>query len=82
VEATSTGNTVAVEVSDSAVTAKVTTALLGDDLVKHLDIAVLTTKGDVRLTGILDDQSQIDRAHSLARAVEGVHSIHDELTLK
>ena len=82
VETTSTSNTVAVEVSDSAVTAKVMTALLSDDPVKRFDIAVVTTKGDVRLTGILDNQSQIDRAHSLARAVEGVHSIHDELTLK
>jgi hyperosmotically inducible protein len=72
----------AVEVSDSDVTTKVKTALLGDDAVKSFHIAVVTAKGDVRLTGVLDNQYQIDRAISLAHAVEGVHAIHDELTLK
>jgi osmotically-inducible protein OsmY len=72
----------AVEVSDIDVTTKVKTALLNDDIVKRIDIAVVTTKGDVRLTGILDNQNQIDRTISLARTVAGVHAIHDELTLK
>jgi hyperosmotically inducible protein len=70
------------EVSDNDVTTKVKTALISDDTLKGFDIAVVTTKGDVRLTGILDNQNQIDRANALARAVDGVHAIHDELTLK
>jgi hyperosmotically inducible protein len=73
---------VGAELSDDVVTNKVKTVLLNDNNVKSFDIAVVTTKGDVRLTGILDNQDQIDRAISLARAVEGVHAIHDELTLK
>ncbi len=70
------------EVSDIDVTTKVKTALISDDALKGFDIAVVTTKGDVRLTGIVDNQIQIDRADALARAVDGVHAIHDELTLK
>lgn len=72
----------AVEVRDAEVTAKVRTALLGDDAGKRFDIAVVTTKGDVRLTGILDSPNQIDRVTSVVRGIDGVHSIHDEMTLK
>jgi hyperosmotically inducible protein len=39
-------------------------------------------KGDVRLTGVLETQQQIDEALRLARAAEGAHTIHDELSLK
>jgi osmotically-inducible protein OsmY len=31
---------------------------------------------------MVDTQSQIDAAVRIARAAEGAHSIHDELTLK
>jgi osmotically-inducible protein OsmY len=73
----STANT-----TDSEVTTNVQTALLRDDQLKGLDISVVTLKGDVRLTGVVDSQSQIDRALVVARAADGMHAIHDELTLK
>ena len=43
---------------------------------------VVTTKGDVRLTGVVQSQVQIDTALRIARAAEGGHTIHDELTIK
>lgn len=49
---------------------------------KGTDITVVTLKGDVRLTGVLDSQAQIDEALRIARAAEGAHTIHDELTVK
>lgn len=70
------------QVSDLDVTEHVKTALKQDDALKGFDIAVVTQKGDVRLTGVLDSQAQVDAALKLARAAEGAHSIHDELTLK
>ncbi len=70
------------EISDSEVTTKVKTALHSDELVKSFDIAVVTLKGDVRLTGAVDNQDQLDHIDKLVRSVEGVHSIHDELTIK
>lgn len=72
----------ATEVTDMAVTERVKLALLNDPSLKAFEIAVVTTKGDVRLTGTVETQSQIDHADAVVRAVDGVHSIHDELLLK
>ena len=69
-------------VSDIDVTEHVKTALQQNDALKGFDIAVVTLKGDVRLTGILNTQAQVDEALRIARASEGAHSIHDELTVK
>lgn len=69
------------EVSDGQVTENVKTALLLDEKIKDFDIAVVTLKGDVRLTGFVDTQSQIDNVTKLVRNAEGVHSIHDELSI-
>ena len=69
-------------VADIDVTTKIKTALLQDAALKGFDITVITLKGDVRLIGMLDNQTQIDAAIKLARATDGAHSIHDELTIK
>lgn len=69
-------------VIDADVTRKVETALRQNDALKAFNIMVVTLKGDVRLTGVLDSQAQVDEAIRTARAVNGTHSIHDELTLK
>jgi len=71
-----------VHVADLDVTEHVKTALQSDPDLKGFDIQVITLKGDVRLIGVLDSQAQIDEALRIARAAEGSHSIHDELTLK
>lgn len=70
------------QVNDMDVTTNVKTALQQDAALKGYDIQVLTLKGDVRLVGVLSNQTQIDDAIKLARSADGVHSIHDELTLK
>jgi hyperosmotically inducible periplasmic protein len=69
-------------VTDVDVTTNVKTALLQDAALKGADINVVTLKGDVRLIGVLDNQSQVDSALKIARAADGVHSIHDELTVR
>jgi hyperosmotically inducible protein len=76
--ATTVGN----KVDDGIVTAKVKTALLADANVKSLDIAVLTRKGEVQLSGFVDNQSQIDRAIEVAHGIEGVRSISNEMSIK
>jgi osmotically-inducible protein OsmY len=70
------------EISDADVTTNVTTALQSDAELKNFDIAVITLKGDVRLTGAVDNQGSLDSVEKLVRSIEGVHSIHDELTIK
>jgi osmotically-inducible protein OsmY len=70
------------QVADVDVTTNVKTALLRDETLKAYDISVSTLKGDVMMSGIVDSQAQIDTANRLARAVDGAHSVHDQLTLK
>lgn len=69
-------------VSDVDITEHVKTALHQNDMLKGFDINVVTVKGDVRLTGVLDTQAQADEAIKIARTSEGAHAVHDELTLK
>ncbi|MDO8370517.1 MAG: BON domain-containing protein [Polaromonas sp.] len=72
----------AANVSDADVTIHVKSALDKEPGLAGLDITVVTTKGDVRLTGVVSSQAQIDTAISAARAAQGAHTIHDELTVK
>ena len=72
----------AANVSDTDITEHVKTALLQAESLKGQDITVVTRKGDVRLTGSLATQTQIDEALRIARGAEGAHTIHDELTLR
>ncbi|MBE0620163.1 MAG: BON domain-containing protein [Burkholderiales bacterium] len=69
-------------VDDSIVTAKIKSALLADPDVKSFDIAIVTRKGEVQLSGFVDNQAQIDRAVDIARGVEGVQSIGNEMSIK
>jgi hyperosmotically inducible protein len=72
------GNTV----DDGIITAKVKSALLADPNVKSFDIAIATRKGEVQLSGFVDNQAQIDLAVTLANKVEGVTGIANELSIK
>jgi hyperosmotically inducible periplasmic protein len=72
------GNTV----DDGIVTAKVKSALLADPAIKSFDIAIATRKGEVQLSGYVENQGQIDRAIDVARGVEGVQNINNEMSIK
>ena len=74
----SVGNTI----DDGVVTAKVKSALLSDAGVKSADISVVTRKGEVQLSGYVDDQAQIERAINVARGVEGVQRVGNEMSIK
>lgn len=72
----------AANVSDTDVTEHVMTALNQAESLKGTSVTVVTTNGDVRLTGVLNTQVQIDEVLRIARAADGTHAIHDELTLR
>ena len=76
--ATTVGN----KVDDGIITATVKTALLADASIKSFDIAVATRKGEVQLSGFVDNQIQSDRAIEVARAVEGVRTVGNEMSIK
>ncbi len=74
--------TVGNKVDDGIVTAKVKSALISDPGVKSFDIAVATNKGEVQLSGFVDNQMQIDHAVELARGVEGVQGVDNKMSIK
>ena len=81
-ESPAPGATVGTVVDDSVLTAKLKSALLVDPTVKGIDVKVETRKGEVQLSGFVDDQSQIDRAVTIARNMEGVRSVDNKMSLK
>lgn len=60
---------------DTWITTKVKSSLLADSDVAGLDVEVETVNGEVRLSGAVDSQAQIDRAVEIARGIEGVTSV-------
>jgi hyperosmotically inducible protein len=70
------------ELDDSVITTKVKSALMTDNLGKGGDTSVETRKGEVLLSGFVDNQAQADREVQLAKAVEGVASVQNKLMIK
>lgn len=70
------------QVDDGVITAKVKAALLADAKIKSLDIAVVTRKGEVQLSGFVDNQSQLDRAVEVATAIENVRIVDNGMSIK
>ena len=67
---------------DKVVTAKVKAALLKDPEVKALQVNVETYNGVVQLSGFVDKPEQISRAAEVAKGVEGVKSIKNDLNIR
>lgn len=72
------GNTM----DDSAITAKVKSALIDDPRTKAGDIKVETRNGVVQLAGFVANESQKAAAGSVAAAVAGVKSVSNGLSVK
>ena len=64
---------------DTATTSEVKAKLLADDIVPSRKVKVETTDGVVQLSGTVDSQAQIERAESIAKAVDGVKSVKNDL---
>lgn len=69
-------------IDDKAVTAKVKAAFLKDPEVKALQVKVETYNGVVQLSGFVDKPEQISRAGEIAKGVEGVKSVKNDLNLR
>ncbi|MDN8601134.1 MULTISPECIES: molecular chaperone OsmY [Citrobacter] len=64
---------------DTATTSEIKAKLLADDTVPSRKVKVETTDGVVQLSGTVDSQAQIERAESIAKAVDGVKSVKNDL---
>ena len=67
---------------DTATTSEIKAKLLADDIVPARKVKVETTDGVVQLSGTVDSQAQIERAESIAKAVDGVKSVKNDLKAK
>ena len=69
-------------VDDSVITTKIKSLLANDDFLKSFQISVETRKGIVQLSGFVDSQRAVDKASQIARGVEGVKSVKNDLIVK
>jgi hyperosmotically inducible protein len=64
------------EMSDSWITTKVKSAILGDSISKGFDVRVVTHHGMVSLTGVLSSQDAVDHVKGIVRRVKGVRGVN------
>ena len=69
------------ETSDGALSARIKTAFIADDLVKARDIKVDSMRGVVTLNGSVHSAAERDRAISIARNTKGVLEVKSNLKL-
>jgi len=69
-------------VDDSVITTKVKSLLSNDDFFKSFQISVETYKGIVQLSGFVNSQQAVDKAGQIAKSVQGVKSVRNNLIVK
>ncbi len=79
---TSTNQSTGAYVDDSAITGKVKTAILTDPALNVMQIDVTTYQNVVQLSGFVDTPQMVARAGSVAKQVNGVTSVKNDLIVK
>jgi hyperosmotically inducible protein len=69
-------------VDDSVITTKVKSLLANDDFFKSFQISVETFKGTVQLSGFVNSREAVNKAGEIARSVQGVKSVKNNLIVK
>ncbi|HAM34066.1 MAG TPA: transporter [Deltaproteobacteria bacterium] len=69
-------------IDDSAITTKVKAAIFNDPSLKVFQINVETFKGEVQLSGFVDSAQSVKKAGEVARGVNGVKSVKNNLIVK
>ena len=69
-------------VDDALITTKVKAALAADPNVKATEVNVETFKGMVQLSGFVSSKESIQKAIDLARGVNGVKGVKNDMTVK
>ncbi len=73
--------TVRENVDDKTITAKIKSSLYADPLVKGSEVNVTTFRGEVQLSGFVENQAQKDRAGEIARQSKGVINVRNDLVV-
>lgn len=69
-------------IDDTVITTKVKAAVLNEPSLKSAEINVETFKGVVQLSGFVNSEADINKAVEVARSVEGVTSVKNDMRLK
>ena len=67
---------------DSVITTKVKTAIFNEPSLKVTQITVETYKSVVQLSGFVDSSDSMNKAVAIARSVDGVSSVKNDMRLK
>ena len=70
------------DIDDSVITTSVKAKLMDDPATKAYQINVGTEKGVVQLTGFVDSTAMKTRAGEVARSVDGVKSVRNDLEIR
>jgi hyperosmotically inducible protein len=70
------------KIDDSVLTSRVWSALRADQMTKSLNVVVTTKKGEVQLSGYVDDAGQLSRATYVASSVNGVSRVINDIIIK
>ena len=70
------------EIDDHGITMRVKSALSNDTEYKYEGVNVDTFKGTVQLNGFVDNSAQKSRAAELAKGIEGVKDVENNITVK
>jgi osmotically-inducible protein OsmY len=79
---TATKRSTGAYLDDKGITARVKTALFRDPDVSGFDVHVNTYRGEVQLSGFVNNPEQRQRAADIARSVSGVRGVVDNLDVK
>jgi len=69
-------------VDDTVITSKVKAGIFDEPALKTLQIQVKTFKGEVQLSGFVDSAQSVAKAGEIARSVEGVKAVKNDLIVK
>lgn len=69
-------------IDDATITAKVKSQLLADPQVSGLNVNVETFKGQVQLSGYVNNPDERSKAEQIARDVAGVRTVANDLIVK
>jgi osmotically-inducible protein OsmY len=69
-------------VDDTVITTKVKAAVFSDPELKSAEINVETFKGRVQLSGFVHSQADINHAIDIARSIDGVKAVTNDMHLK
>jgi osmotically-inducible protein OsmY len=69
-------------VDDSVITTRVKKAIFSEPALKTMQISVKTYKGIVQLSGFVDTPEEVSRASEVAKNVDNVVSVKNDLIVK